>query len=203
MRFIDKIMAYESASGDWTNRILMLADDPDDGGNFPADSDAVAELLTSGYSVEKIYLSEHSIDEARTNGSGHGINDGALLVNYIGHAGLDRLAQEGMLLSNDVDSLDNEDRLPVVTAMTCGAGRFAMPGIDALGELLVLREGGGASAVWAPTGLSLNEPAVILDKAFFRTAFVRWRQKVLGHVVLRALEDYAEGRQSALHAGYL
>ena len=61
---------------------------------------------------------------------------------------------------------------------------------DALGELLVLRQGGGAIAAWAPTGLSQNALAVILDKSFFSTAFVDG-ESILGEVVLKALVDYA------------
>ena len=188
--FIDKIVAYENAGGgDWTNRVLMLADNPDNGGDFPSDSDAIAALLTTEYTTEKIYLSEYSIADARTLIL-DSINNGALLVNYIGHAGLERLSQEGMLLSTDVDFLINEDRLPVVTAMTCLAGRFAFPGYDSVSERLVLHQSGGAIAVWAPTGFSLNELAVVLDKGFFCSAFED-QEKILGDIVLRALEDYA------------
>lgn len=186
--FIYKIMAYETAGGDWAKQVLMLADNADDGGNFPADSDAVAALLPSEYTAEKIYLSEHAIGEARQLVQ-DGINGGALLVNYIGHAGLDRFAQEGMLLNTDMGFLANGDRLPVVTAMTCVAGRFSMPGYDCLGELLVLHEGGGAVAGWAPSGLSLNDLAVVLNKALFNAAFVDG-EKILGDVVLMALEEY-------------
>ena len=70
------------------------------------------------------------------------------------------------------------------------AGRFAYPGYDSIGERLVLHENGGAIAAWAPTGLSLNELAAILDKGFFCSAFEDG-EKVLGDIVLRALEDYA------------
>jgi len=187
--FIGKITAYETAGGDWKNRVLMLADNPDSGGNFPADSNAVANILPPEYTAEKIHLSEHPINEARQMVQ-NGINNGALLLNYIGHAGLSRLSAEGMLLSSDVDSLDNGDRLPVMTAMTCVTGQFAIPGYDALSERLLLHAYGGAIATWAPTGLSLNELAVVLNKEFFRTAFVNG-DKVLGHVVLTALENYA------------
>jgi hypothetical protein len=187
--FIDKIMAYESTGGNWRDRVLMLADNPDDAGNFPADSDAVAALMPSGFTTEKIYLSEYSISVARSLVLG-GFNEGALLLNYIGHAGLDRLAQEEMLRSSDVSSLANGNRLPVVTAMTCNAGQFAIPGYDALGELLVLHEYGGAIATWAPTGYSLNDLGVIIDKGFFRAAFVDG-ENILGDVVLKALVDYA------------
>jgi hypothetical protein len=187
--FTGKIRAYETAGGDWKSRVLMLADDPDDGGNFPADSNGVADIVTPEYTAEKIYLSEHSISEARQLLQ-DGINNGAFLLNYIGHASLDRLSAEGMLMDSDMDFLDNGDKLPVMTAMTCVAGRFAIPGIDSLGELLVLRQGGGAIAAWAPTGLSLNELALILDKEFFCAVFED-EEKILGEMVLRALEDYA------------
>jgi hypothetical protein len=186
---IDKIIAYESTGGSWRDHVLMVADGPDDGGEFPADSDVVAALLPPQYTAKKIYLSEHTTGEARQLVQ-DGINDGALLLNYIGHAGLDRLAQEGMLRSSDVDTFVNGYKLPVVTAMTCVAGRFAIPGLDSLGELLVLHEGGGAIATWAPTGFSLNALAVILDTSFFSTAFVDG-ENILGEVVLKALVDYA------------
>jgi hypothetical protein len=193
---IDKITAYESTGGSWRDHVLMVADNPDDAGNFPADSDAVAALLPPGYTVEKIYLSEYDIDAARTrllgeNGINDGaINNGAFLLNYIGHAGWNGLSQDGILMNTDVNTLVNGYELPVVTAMTCLAGRFAIPGHDALGELLVLHEDGGAIATWAPTGLSRNDLAVILDTSFFSTVFVD-EENILGEVVLKALADYA------------
>ncbi|MBC2715750.1 MAG: hypothetical protein HF978_10620 [Desulfobacteraceae bacterium] len=185
---INKIKAYESANGNWARKILMVADNPDDGGDFPAASNAVAEILPTEYLAEKIYLSEYPIEEAHQLILDE-INDGALLLNYLGHAGLDRLAQEGMLLSNDVAFLENNKKLPIVTAMTCVVGRYAIPGFDSLAELLVLHEGGGAIATWSPTGLSFNELSVILNKNFFHSLFTD-EEKILGDVVLKALESY-------------
>ncbi len=187
--FIDKIMAYESAGGQWRKRTLMLADDPDDGGDFPGDSDAVAALLPPEYAAEKVYLSEHTRDEARQLVR-EGINNGALFMNYIGHAGVDRLSKEGMLMESDVDFLTNGDRLPVMTAMTCVAGQFAIPGYDSLSEVLVLHQDGGAVAAWSPTGLSMNDQAVILDKALFHAVF-QDEERTLGDAVLKALGDYS------------
>lgn len=183
---IRKIIAYENSNGDtWTKRVLMLADNPDDCSDFPADSNNVATLLPQGYTAEKIYLSEYPIDIARQLVL-EGINNGALLLNYIGHAGLDRLAQGGLLLNSDVASMTNQERLPVVTAMTCVTGHFAIPGYDSLAEVLVLKQNGGAVAVLSPTGMSINSEAVILDKAFFQTMFEK--RQALGDVVLKALE---------------
>jgi hypothetical protein len=83
----------------------------------------------------------------------------------------------------------NGDRLPVVTALTCLSNRFDVPGFSALGERLVLHDGGGAIAVWGPTGLASEEDLLVLDKAFFKAVFV-WREKTLGEAVLRALRTF-------------
>jgi hypothetical protein len=190
LAFVGKTMAYEAASGaDWTTRVIMVADNPEPGLNFPADSDDVAGLLPPEYITYPISLSGENFGEARS-ALLQGINDGAVLMNYIGHAALDRLADEGLLVTGDVDSLANGQRLPVATLMTCAAGQFAIPGFDVIGEALVLGNGGGAVAVWAPTGLSLNSQAKILDEAFFGAAFQRG-EKVLGQAVLSALQEYA------------
>jgi len=187
---IDKIIAYESAGGEWTSRVLMLADNADVGGNFPSDSDDVARLIPPGYVPEKIYLSKLlTVGEARQRALA-AINEGAVLVNYIGHAALDRLADEGLLLDSDTDLLSNGDRLPVMTAMTCGAGRFAIPGYDVLGEAFVLKEADGAIAFWAPTGMSINAEAKILDEAFFQSALSE-KGVTLGTAILGALEVYS------------
>ena len=186
---IAKIIAYESSTGDWRNEVVLLADDPDAGGNFPADSDDLAGLFDPGYTVEKIYLSQQSIGEAR-QALLDTINDGAALLNFIGHGGVDRLAQEGLLTTADVASLSNGSKLPVVTALTCNIGRHELPGFTSLGEALVTKAGGGAVAVWAPTGLSLNRDAKILGDQFFQSV-LQSGDVLLGDAILNALETYA------------
>jgi hypothetical protein len=185
---IDKIIDYESSGGTWTKRVLMLADNPDGEGDFPSDSDDVAQLLPVGYVAEKIYLGEMAANMARQQLL-DGINRGVGIVNYIGHGGLDRLADEGLLRAADVNALINGERLPVVAAMTCVAGQFAIPGYDCLSESLILKPGGGAVAVWAPTGLSNSAEAKILDMEFFRATFTD-ESSTLGQAVLSALEGY-------------
>jgi len=186
---IDKISDYENASGGWTTRVMMLADNPDNGGNFPADSDNLASLLP-GYTIDKIYLPDYpTVDEARQEVV-NGFNTGALLVNYIGHAGITKLAAEGLLRSEDVSSLQNGDKLPVLTAMTCIVGRFALPGYDTLSESLLLKNNGGAVAVWAPTGASLNSLASMLAGEFFKAAF-QDQEKILGKALLKVKQNYA------------
>jgi hypothetical protein len=86
-------------------------------------------------------------------------------VAYVGHGGLDRLANEGLLTSADVPGLPGTDRTAVVASLTCNIGYFAIPGFSCLGEELVMAPGGGAVAVIAPNWLSVNSEAVRLGSA--------------------------------------
>lgn len=183
---INKIIVYEGSA---RNRILMLADNPDGGGDYPADSDEIAALVQHGYSVVKIYLSDNQIDYTRKLLVDE-LNIGAFLFNYIGHAGYELLAHEGLLRISDLAALENFDKLPILTAMTCLVGQFALPGYDSLSEELVLKGDGGAVAVWAPAGLSYNFLSRILDEDFFKATFAG-SDAVLGDVILKALQGYS------------
>ncbi len=188
---IDKIIAYEAdAGGGWAQRVVLVADDPDEGGEFPTDSDAIADIVPGDYGRQKIYLNGMTLSQART-ALRSAVTNGALWVNYIGHGGLDRLAQEGVLLSSDVAALVNGSRNPILTALTCIAGRFGVPGSDSLGELLVLKSNGGMAAVWAPSGLSMNQQARRLGAGFAGACF-QDAVPTVGEMVLQSMEDYRD-----------
>jgi hypothetical protein len=186
--YIKKLSDYEDASGGWTDRVIMVADNQDWGGDFPSDSDRLSQWI-SGYDVEKIYLPDFSdINQAREK-LFQSINLGAALINYLGHAGLDSFTQEGLFEMEDVNDLQNENRLPVLTAMTCVAGRFSLPGFDTLSEALILRKNGGVIAVWGPTGASSNFLACNLAEDFFNNIF-QSDKKILGSAVLQAIRNF-------------
>ncbi len=188
--FINKIIAYEKAkNGVWKSRVIMSADYPENGETFPADSDAVAALIPQGYNVGKIYLSNLSLQEARRLLL-EGINNGTILLNYIGHAGVDRLSRDGLLVSGDVAMMTNMEKLPVVTTMTCVTGNFSIPGIDCLGEALVLKGNGGAAAFLAPTGMSINSSARVFDEEFVKS-YLQPGKLILGDVVLKTFLNYS------------
>ena len=126
---IAKIKTFEATA---SNRVILVADDPDDGGYFPVDSEIIAALFPSRYRpLEKVYLGEYpSVGDARIPLLKY-LNKGARFFNYIGHASFDILAMlndEDLLTSDDMASLTNRTNLPIVTAMTCLAGEFAIPG---------------------------------------------------------------------------
>ncbi|NOZ20401.1 MAG: hypothetical protein GXP25_04850 [Planctomycetes bacterium] len=187
---IAKIIAQETGAGDWRSRVMFVADDPDDGGAFPADSDVLARIVPDEFAIEKAYLLKNNLAETRRRVL-DGINNGTMLLNYMGHGAPDRFAAEPILSVADVASLNNAGRPAVVTAFTCAAGRFAMPGFDCLAEALLLKNGGGAVAVWGPAGYAWHTEQNVLAQALFKEAFGPDRP-VLGEAVVRAMRDYAD-----------
>ena len=183
--YTNKIAAYEASSGaSWTANAVLVADATDRSADFTADSERVAGQILSPYTVDRIYLSSTAFADARSRLL-QDIGTGASFINYVGHGALDRLSAGGLLTNADVPGLANAERLPVLTAMTCTINRFAVPGVSALGELLVKSAGGGAAAVWGPSGLSANGEAKLLAERFYHATGAR-----LGDRVLQAIADF-------------
>ncbi|MFW6107387.1 MAG: C25 family cysteine peptidase [bacterium] len=188
---VRKIIAYEQGGGAWTRRVVMAADDPDGGGQYPRDSRELMALVPPAYGVTEVSLETTPVGEARQQLL-EAINDGALLVNYLGHGAPDSLAHERLLTIDDLGALENGGRMPVVTTLTCLTGRFAVPGHACLGEALVLRGDGGAIAFWGPSGLLFNRQSVALGKEFLKALF-HSRDRRLGDAVTRALRTCGQG----------
>jgi hypothetical protein len=168
--------------------VLMLADVADpNAGDFPADSDQVAALLPAAVAVEKVYLSDYDLATARAPMFGR-LEGDLGWFNYIGHGNVDRMSAGGLMTVDDVGGLQSTGMLPVVSALTCVVNRFEIPGYASLGEELVLQPGGGAIAVWAPTGLSLDAAAVQLDGSVFKGVF-QSKEPVLGDALRSSLRD--------------
>jgi hypothetical protein len=194
---ISKIKTYERNRGN--NRVILLADTPDNGGDFIADSEALTGLFPSGYAINRIYLDDPTMIEERKIALIDAINGGAAFFNYAGHAGPDQLSYSGVLSyypypeynppTDDLPSLTNANILPVMTAMTCGLANFSDPYQDVLGEALLLKPDGGMAATWSATGLSDNAQAGILNREFYK-AVLSGKKAVLGDAVLNALSVY-------------
>ena len=195
--YIAKLASYESAAGTWTNRVLVTADNADEGGNFEDDSDAIARWIGPEYEVVKVYLRDYDLASARALLLDE-LATGARVMTFLGHAGLDRLTQEGLLLATDADRLANSGRLPVLIAITCVAGRFEIPGNDCLAEVLVMDPDGGFIAAWAPSGLSLHHSARLLADEFLAAVYARGVRD-LGAAVQAAVEGMADRTRN----GYL
>jgi len=187
---IDKILAYEETSGPWKQRVVMLADIPDQ--TFHEDSDTVAALLPTNYPVTNIYAQFGAISTYRTQLINN-VNAGVGLVNYLGHASENQLGSEdGLLRKQDVALLTNSTAPSVMLGMTCLFGRFAVPRAadkQPLGKQLVKKSDGGLAALWSPTCEAFEGPNSALAQEFLLRMFSKGDAR-LGQAIRNALAAY-------------
>jgi hypothetical protein len=183
---IDKILAYETApAGLWLTNTVFAADNPDDGGGFTASSEAVSALGPTWMTLQKGYLETQSVSAVR-NVIRNGLNSGVVWMNYFGHGGYNGLASENLLSPSDFSSLTNRITPAVMTAMTCLINRFDFPIADCFSKRLLLEATGGVSAVWSASGMSYNDSAEVLDRAFYRARY-QYGATTLGAAARQAL----------------
>lgn len=200
LAYADKLRNAEAAAvqpdaATWRNRAIMVADAPDDAaGNFPVNSDEVIKLLPSGMSVDTRYYNkkgqEDTYDQTFHNGLLSSISSGAGLVNYIGHGGITQLGKTGFFTQADAAALTNGSKLPIMAALTCAVGWDFYPGLDSLARTLTLSPRGGVIAGLVPSGLSNNDSAVELNKAFVTSVATLASPVRIGDAVLDALYQY-------------
>jgi hypothetical protein len=176
----------------WSDLVLMAADnDPWKKATFDRHSESMAASVPESSALRRIYLGSKSAAAARTELL-RGLSAGAVHFNYVGHGGLDRLADESLLHTKDVPRLGNGVRAGLVTALSCTINRFELAGFTSLGEALVVEKTGGATAVWAPSGLSIDFESFGLGNAFFRSVYER-AEPTLGEAIQGAFAAYREG----------
>ena len=221
---VAKLLAYEQSplAPGWQSRAVYVTDNyhaPDgtvDGaGDFPASAEASIALLPNGMEIERVYYDPYPPSYQRApwrepdaekahEKTVAALDRGAGLATYIGHAhfwqwaSTDLEADPPYLLGLfDVDTLTNGSKLPIVTELTCLTGMFQQPAYSGttLDERLFLQEGGGAAAVWGPTGLGVAYGHDTLQAGFYKAL---WADdpvsKPLGQLTQAGyLEVFADG----------
>lgn len=190
---VAKIRAQEERLGYSPRRALLVADQPDTAGAYTAAAETIRGLLEPAFVTETVYRAElpgPTTVQRRILAALAGDLD---LLSYAGHGGHDRLGVGGYLRTSDIAGLTGTGRrLPIVTAMTCAVGNFAVPGNDPLGERLVLAPDGGAIAVWSPSGLSLDRHAQVLNRNFARRLAEAEPGARLGDLIRASMQAYRD-----------
>ncbi len=180
---VGKIIAYEQGAppGDWQDRILLVADGADD--DFAAQSDLLAaESVPPGYEVSRVYAGSVADPQSAVEKE---LSAGSLIVNYAGHGSIDTWAKDRLFSSEQISSLGNDGRQPLVILMSCLLGFFGHPERDAMAEDLLLAEDGGAVAVFASSSLTLSSDQGPLDRALVR-ALLTGEAPTVGQAILEA-----------------
>ncbi|MFZ4783883.1 MAG: type IX secretion system sortase PorU [Flavobacteriales bacterium] len=177
----------ESSFGQWRNILTFISDDQD-GDGLPFEqvhletsddmADSVAKYHPS-YDLVKLYMD--AFKQTVTPG-GERYNEGAeaikqrvqngsLLVTYIGHGGHKGFAHERILNIPTISGWTNFNRLPVFLTATCELARFDDPSEVTAGEILINNPSGGAIAMLTTTRIVTSGANRELDEAFFAVAF--------------------------------
>ena len=170
LTMVEKIRWYENPAtrGAWRTRYTFVADD-----QFPnsydtdlhvQNADLVADTVEANFprmNLQKIYSTTYPRVQTALGArypEAHediirSFNEGTLVWNYSGHGGSSALADEKLLVKEDIMLLDNSDRLPIVITATCSFGRYDLVDEQSGAEVFLLNASGGAAGVFTTTRL--------------------------------------------------
>jgi len=186
---VSKLLAWEDSGQDLGGKAVLVADNPDLGGDFEADVEDIRAGFLAGRSTTTLKLSE--LGTATRPAILGSFDEGASLMSYVGHGGTAVWASENVLNSWDTPSLLAQSRQPLLLTLNCLNGYFVAPNFDALPEALLKAEGRGAIAAFSPSGLSLDGPAHQYHRAVMAELTSGTHER-LGDAILAAQRTYAQ-----------
>jgi hypothetical protein len=186
---VAKIINYENfpPAAPWNKNVLLVADHDGDY-DFEGTSDQVAAKVTADYTVNKVYKRDYPTGDPAIDIATY-INNGSLLVNYVGHGDMIHWGYKSIFWDiDDVTALNNTNKLPVATLGNCLNGAFSHPSKNVsvvMAEEFQRRPNKGAVAVWAATSWSYASGHHVLLTSFYDVIFQQQEYR-LGQVVKQA-----------------
>ena len=163
---VDKVLSYYDATafGDWRNSITLIADDPDNAGEFILQQtvEDIADDVAFNkpeFNLTKIY-SDAFVQQTSSGGEkypdvneaiNNAVETGTLVVNYFGHGGEDGWADERILEVEQINAWRNPNTLPLLITVTCEFSRFDNPLRPTAGEFVFLNTNGGSTSMITTT----------------------------------------------------
>lgn len=196
---LEKIKIYTSNQNiaDWQNILCFVGDDGDNNTHMN-DANQLADYVVENhpeFNVQKIFFDAYPLAVLPTghrypdvtNAINSRMNNGALLLNYTGHANERWLAYEKVVMSNDILAWQNLRALPLFVTATCEYSRFDDPNLVSAGELVLLSPKGGAIALLSTTRVVYSSPNFILNFNFIKNVFekdtVTGNYRTLGELI--------------------
>jgi hypothetical protein len=210
---VDKSIQYSSpeAMGDWRNVIAFVADDGDSNLHM-SDTEKLIELVNNnypGFYTDKIYFD--AFNKIFSSGGerypdvtaaiNQRVEDGALILNYVGHANTLKLADEGVMEISDINSWSNQNKLPVFVTATCEFSRFDDDNTSA-GEHILLNPAGGGVALFSTTRVVYSTENFNLSKNFYHSVFMQDKNGEnyrLGDIMRKAKNMTSNSRENKLN----
>ena len=203
-RVIDKLKAYEyeRERDGWQTVVTFVADDEVTSRSssewvHQRDTDTLTRLSQLRKFIKrKIYLSAYSsvpggfgrVKPAANQAIIDQVNEGTLIINYVGHGSPVEWAHEDVLnMTRDLHRIQNQGRLPFWIAATCDFGKYDDPHEPSLTEALIWEENTGAIAVLSSSRLVYSSSNFAFNKRFLENLFPSGGpSRRLGHTMLLA-----------------
>ena len=182
---VNKIINYHSAKslGEWRKEMIFLADDQDNNLHLnDAESIVAAAFQTNPiFHPQKLYLDAFplvsgaggarypAVNEAIVNG----IFNGALIFNYSGHGNFQRLTEEAVFSSAEVNRFNNPNKLPLFITASCDFAPHDDPSKQSLGEKLLHGNANGGIALLTTTRLVFASSNRIMNSNYIQASFAR------------------------------
>lgn len=171
-----------SSFGDWRLKYVQIADDEE---SFIINDTEpqyyIAQKENPLMNSDKIYLDAYQ-QVASAGGDRYPevfdaiserMQNGALIVNYVGHGGEVGAADERVITIPQIESWTNWCNMPVFVSATCEFSRFDDPSRVSAGEVMYLSPKGGAIALMTTTRSVFYNVNAITGKKFYENVFDR------------------------------
>jgi hypothetical protein len=194
MSIYGKLKSYTNSKnkGDWQNNILFAADDQD-GNLHMTQANELATWVDNNHpemAVKKVFMDAYPQVSSSSGARYPDVNrtlaenfeKGLLIFNYTGHGGEQGLADEQILMREDLASLTNFNRLPLFMTATCEFSRFDDLTRDgdgnitestSAGEYSILNPRGGSIGLITTTRIVYSNENHALNSRFYQIAFTR------------------------------
>ena len=184
---VDKVRHYltkqDELSGQWRNNIAFVGDDGNNNTHFDQAEtlSRMVDTARSNLNVSKIFIDAYPrvtvpggfrFPEAN-KAFVKQIEEGALIINYTGHGGINGLTDERVFTISDINGLKNINNMPFFITATCEFSRFDNPGFVSAGEQLLLNSKGGGIGLMTTTRLAFAHSNFALNKKVYGAMFDR------------------------------
>jgi hypothetical protein len=123
------------------------------------------------------------------------VEQGAMIVNYIGHGDEVGWTGERVLNTDDIRNWTNGKRLPLFFTATCEFSRFDDPSRTSAGELVMLNPNGGGIALFTTVRMVQTGGNAALNSFFFNHVALGENvtdRPTLGEIFMRTKNSYTE-----------
>lgn len=175
---VDKSITYltNAEAGSWKTRMAFVADDGDDNEHLinAAKLADKAESMHGEASIKRIFLEKYAAQQTTTGviyNEAHkdfmeAVNDGSLIINYVGHAAAYALTGDGLFEQKNIKQWTNKNRLPFFITAACDFGPFDLHEHSA-GEESLIYENGGFIGVFTTTRIVYSSSNYKINDALY------------------------------------